>query len=120
MVFVIDCISPFDVIAIPGTTIISPNYPSDYGYNLDCQVTLAFPERVSIAFKAFDVGLHCYDWLEVIDGNSSDSELIGSKLCGSDIPTPIQSNKNSLTLVFHSSGSKNYKGFELEARQGML
>ena len=50
-----DCEPPFEVITTPNTTIISPNYPNPYDQNVDCQVTVNFPENISIAFEDFDV-----------------------------------------------------------------
>merc|ERR1719400_914241 len=91
-VYVIDCESPFDVITSPGTTIISPNYPDRYGVDLICETTITFENRVSLTFEYFRVSdYHCYDWLEVRDGDSSESEMIGNKLCGSSLPNEIES-----------------------------
>ena len=111
----IDCDSPFEVVTTPGTTIITPNYPDDYPMHLDCQVTLKFEQRVSIVFEDFSVygssgycdDYYRYSWLEVHDGENSDSPLIGEKLCGPlpkspNIPSPMESSGNSMTLVFHS------------------
>lgn len=85
----IDCKSPYDIVTTPGIAIISPNYPNGYPYDLTCQVTLYFDTRVSIEFESFwltypdhDTQTCDYDWLDVHDGNSSNSELIGSRLCG--------------------------------------
>ena len=114
-----DCESPFENITTPGTTIVSPNYPTNYGYNLDCQVTITFKDKVSIVFDNFNVEYDSscdYDWLNVHDGDSSGSKLISSKLCGDDIPSPMNSTGNSMTLVFHSDDHYNYKGFEIMTR----
>ena len=111
--FVIDCEPPFDTITIPDTTIISPNYPEFYGWYRLCQVTLTFTEKVSIRFEDFSVlySNNCsYDWLEVRDGNSSNSTMIGDKLCGSDIPDPMKSTGNSITLVFKSDNDGSGDG----------
>ena len=121
----IDCDLPYDIVTIPGTTVISPNYPNYYGYNPNCQVTLIFDERVSIEFESFDIQGNTvenscnYDWLQVHDGNSSDSETINSKICGYDTPSPMNSSRHSLTLVFHSNSSeKTHSGFNIMTHQG--
>ena len=104
-VYVIDCELPYDVIKIPGITVISPNYPLAYGDDLICQVTLTFEDRVVIKFEDFDLYDYSdcpFDWLEVRDGDDSNSEMIGDKLCGHDIPDPIESTGSSITLIFRS------------------
>ena len=125
-VFVIDCESPYDVVTSPGTTIITPNYPYYYGFDRDCQVTLTFGDRVSIVFEYFSVGFyftgHLDDWLELHDGDNPDSDLIGKRLRGDNLPSPVESSGNSMTLVFHSDpymdGIK--KAFRILTHQGTL
>lgn len=117
-IYVIDCESPYDVIRTPGTSIISPNYPGYYDKNLLCEVTISFEGRVSIEFEYLDLQPtytdHCDDdWLEVRDGESSDSEMIGDKICGEEIPQSIESTGNSITLVFHSDDSWEQTGFRI-------
>lgn len=122
-VFVIDCDSSFGIVTVPGTTITTPNYPNIYGPDLDCQVTVTFKDRVLIIFDYFylEPSSTCSDdWLEVHDGDNSDSELIGEKLCGHDFKSPMESSGISLTLVFHSDGDRNYTGFKIITHQGAL
>ena len=127
---VIDCEPPFDTITRPDTTIISPNYPEFYGWDRQCQITMSFTGKVSIRFETFSVqrqGFNFFcpdDWLEVRDGNSSNSTMIGDKLCGNkddanDIPDPMKSTGNSITLVFTSGdrGSGD-RGFRIIADSG--
>ena len=104
------------VITVPGTTIISPNHPGDYQDNLDCEVSIQLSERVRIRFEAFNVESHSscrYDYLEVRDGDSSSSSIIGSKLCGGLIPSAIESTGSSMTLVFHTDSSARAAGFKI-------
>ena len=117
----IDCDVPYDILNTPGLIIMTPDYPLNYRDNLDCQVTLTFEDKVSIFFEDFclDYGSPCNnDWLEVHDGENSDSELIGERLCNEYIPSPIESSGNSMTLVFHSDNYYNKRGFKIMARQG--
>ena len=107
----------------PGTTIISPNYPNDYDDGLNCQVTMEFSGKVSIVFENFDVldSGDCYlDWLEVHDGNSSESDIIGEKLCGYTNPSPLESTGDSMTLVFHTSRDYSHRGFKILSSEIML
>ena len=117
----IDCSSPFDEVTTPGTPVISPNHPGNYESNKVCQLTIRFSERVRIRFEAFNIESHSscrYDYLEVRDGESSSSNLIGSRLCGTTIPEAVESSGSSMTLIFHSDSSVERSGFRLIAEVG--
>ena len=121
----IDCSSPFDEVVIPGTIIMSPNYPNAYNNSLDCQVTIRFAgsDTVLIEFDpVYEIESHSscsYDYLEARDGPSATSALIGSsKHCGNAAPAPIQSTGNSMTLVFHTDSSVTKTGFKIVANSG--
>ena len=78
------------------------------------------PGSVSINFEDFNLQYDSscqYDWLEVRDGNSSESKMLGDKLCGDNIPDPIVSTGQSITLLFKSDASYNFdnSGFKLVA-----
>ena len=119
---IIDCNSPFDeVITTPGTVIISPNHPNNYDNNRDCQITIHFSERVRILFEAFNIESHsscAYDYLEVRDGDSSTSDLIGSKLCGTSIPGAMESSGSTMTLILHTDYSVVRSGFKITTELG--
>ena len=90
---------------------------------MDCQIKIRFPagQRISVQFLAFDIEPHSactWDWLEIRDGASTNSPLLGSKLCGNTNPDPIESTANTLTLVFHSDGSVVRTGFMIKAELG--
>lgn len=51
-----------------------------------------------------------YDFVELRDGDSIQSPLIG-RYCGDKIPPPIRSSGNSLHIHFVSDGYNNYDGF---------
>jgi len=121
-VYVIDCESPYGVITSPGTTVISPNYPDFYGESLLCETTITFDSRVSLTFESFAVGIDggsfCdSDWLEVRDGDNSESEMIGDDLCGNHLPDAIASTGKSITLVFYTNRYSYYydTGFKITA-----
>ena len=130
--FVIDCEYPYETVTTPGGTIISPNYPNNnYDDNLDCKVTITFGGQVKITFVQFDLeeddqdpnDLCGYDWIQVYDANTLNpdyTDLISSKLCGKDNPSPITSFGNSMNLLFHSDSSTTSKGFEIKVDQGMM
>ena len=83
-------------------TIASPSYPENYPDNADCIYTIWQPTGnvILLNFLSMDIagGYDCgSDYLEIRDGSSADSPLL-DKLCGSDIPAPIQSSQNQLWM----------------------
>ena len=122
----IDCDSPFDEVTDSGTTITSPNYPSNYDNGKDCQVTIRFAadQIVLITLEAFDVESEStcrYDYLAVHDGDSTSSNLIGSKLCGTDhVGSTIKSTGNTMTLHFHTDSSETRSGFKINVVSGKI
>ena len=82
----------------------SPSYPDNYPDNSDCIYTISQPggNVILLNFLSMDsmgfIG-ECEfdDYLEIRDGPSAHSPLLG-KLCGSEIPAPIQSSQNQLWM----------------------
>ena len=121
----IDCDSPFDEVTIPGSIIISPYHPNNYDNHMDCQTTIRFAvgQIVTITIEEFAVEAHgtCrWDYLNVYDGNSTTSPMIGSKLCGigTHVGTKIQATGNAMTILFHTDYSVTKSGFKLLANAG--
>lgn len=93
----------------------SPNYPDDYRPNKECiwKITVSKDYQVALRFQSFEIENHdncVYDYLEVRDGHSANSPLIG-KYCGHKIPEDIRSNSNFLFVKFVSDSSVNKAGF---------
>ncbi|KAG5835270.1 hypothetical protein ANANG_G00271770 [Anguilla anguilla] len=93
----------------------SPNYPDDYRPNKVCvwTITVAQGFNVGLAFQSFEIERHdscSYDYLEVRDGNSETSPLLG-RFCGYDKPDDIMTSSNQLWMKFASDGSVNKAGF---------
>ena len=126
----------------PKGFLTSPSYPDYYPLNADCVYTISRPTGtvIVLTFHSVDIEIHwsgsCIaDYLEIRDGSSAASFPI-SKLCGTEIPAPIQSSQNqvwmkwgktvynsmSLTLIdvftfrFHSNQyyDNANNGFQLE------
>lgn len=98
-------------------TIGSPNYPSYYPAYSSCVWNIRVPgnSRMRLSFKAFQVesSSSCqFDYVEIRDGESASSELLG-RFCGSTIPAPIMSSGNQVTIKFGTDGSGQYRGFQL-------
>lgn len=51
-----------------------------------------------------------YDFVEVRDGDSINSRVIG-RFCGNNRPAILQSSGNTLHILFVSDGYKNFDGF---------
>uniref|UniRef100_A0A8C9T046 Metalloendopeptidase n=1 Tax=Scleropages formosus TaxID=113540 RepID=A0A8C9T046_SCLFO len=106
----------------------SPNYPDDYRPSKNCiwKVTVTQGFHVGLTFQSFEVRTlgalplpppqierhdSCgYDYLEVRDGNSDSSPLLG-RFCGYDKPDDIKTSSNQLWMKFVSDGSVNKAGF---------
>ena len=127
----IDCSTPFDTVTEKGMAIISPNFPNRYTKRYDatknCQLTIKFDsnETIAITFVAFNVFTGSWDtnckrddYLAIYDGNSTNSPIIGSRLCGTNPSgTTIMSTTNQMTLHFHAKccNARNARGFKLYA-----
>ena len=78
-------------------------------------------QRVAIKFDDFELDYSCRkDYLEVRDGATSNSTLIGTKLCGSKIPGVIESTGNTMTLKFHTDGTLSRRGFKIRTYIGKI
>ncbi|XP_039470178.1 bone morphogenetic protein 1-like isoform X2 [Oreochromis aureus] len=93
----------------------SPNYPDEYQSNKECvwKITVAEGFDVGLSFQSFEIEKHdscAYDYVEVRDGASESSPLLG-RFCGYDKPDDIKSTSNQLWLKFASDGSVNKAGF---------
>ena len=83
----------------------SPSYPNNYQANEDCIYTVSESTGTVILLNFLSMDIHKYSWdsscdydyLEIRDGPSDDSPLL-DKLCGSEIPAPIQSTQNQLWM----------------------
>lgn len=99
-----------------------------YPHNLDCLLQIQVQkdsEHIMFYFKWFDIRPetlpeYCnYDWLELHDGNSTESEYvcgIDSKICGispSRTKSVYLTRGHFLTLYFKSSDEEKYTGFDM-------
>ncbi|HNW76480.1 MAG TPA: C25 family cysteine peptidase [Bacteroidales bacterium] len=72
--------------------------------------------KLQVAFSMFDVepSSNCsYDYLEIYDGPSTSSTMLG-QYCGTDNPGTLTATNNdgALTFLFHSDYSDTYSGWE--------
>ncbi|XP_028814835.1 inactive serine protease PAMR1 isoform X2 [Denticeps clupeoides] len=91
--------------------IVIESYPT----NARCEWVLQVDRPFTIEFKFMMLSLEfdysCrYDFVEVRDGDSMNSRVIG-RFCGNERPPPITSSGNFLHILFVSDGYKNFDGF---------
>ncbi|XP_068094350.1 cubilin [Hyperolius riggenbachi] len=100
----------------------SPGWPENYPHSIDCRTILRAPENhtISLFFNTFHLeGVFgflffstCYDHLEVRNGSSADSPVIGT-YCGNNLPNPIFPQNNVLYLHFKSDSGTSARGYEI-------
>ncbi|PKK28137.1 deleted in malignant brain tumors 1 protein [Columba livia] len=93
----------------------SPGYPNAYPNNARCEWTIQLPEpnlRVELQFLDVELeGTTCqFDAIEVYDGGSTDSPLLGS-VCSNN-HSVFNSSGSQLTVLFHTDLSITRRGFE--------
>ncbi|KAK2886327.1 cubilin [Channa argus] len=93
----------------------SPYHPNPYPHNKVCEWVINQPESyiVTLNFLSFDVegGSCSFDFVEVRDGSTSSSPLLG-KYCGVMIPPRLQSTQKSMYIKFRTDSSVSNHGFE--------
>ena len=77
----------------PKGILTSPSFPQNYPNDEDCTYIISQPndtiinmtiEDMDLEFDdSFGFGINCYDYLEIRDGKSEESELIG-QFCGNN------------------------------------
>lgn len=87
----------------------SPNFPDEYLPSKECIWRISVPDgyQVALSFHSFEIENHencVYDFLEIRDGLTANSTLLGT-YCGYYPPSPLTSSSNSLWVRFVSDGS---------------
>ena len=80
----------------------SPSYPEKYRENEDCYYTIIQPNGtlVEITITRIDIEFQStcdWDYLQIRDGGSEESEEL-IKLCGDEVPNPIQTTQNEVWI----------------------
>ncbi|XP_034777574.2 CUB and sushi domain-containing protein 1-like [Acipenser ruthenus] len=97
----------------PSGIILSPNYPEEYGNNMNCVwLIIAEPgSRIHLIFSDFDVEPQ-FDYLTVKDDGVSEATTFGT-FSGKDVPSQIASNGHIVRLEFQSDHSNTGRGFNI-------
>nr|XP_017212577.1 inactive serine protease PAMR1-like [Danio rerio] len=106
-----DCLTCGEVIQRPHGHVTLESYP----INAKCEWTLKVGRGTTMELRFSMISLESdhscqYDYVEVRDGDSLKSPVIG-RYCGDESPGPIKSSGNSLHIRFVSDGYNNYDGF---------
>ena len=82
----------------------SPSYPDIYPKDADCVYTISQPKGTFIVLTFHNMDIENRGWstcendyLDIRDGSSDALPLLG-KICGTDIPAPIQSSQNQVWM----------------------
>eukprot|EP00058_Branchiostoma_floridae_P008085 XP_002593573.1 hypothetical protein BRAFLDRAFT_125152 [Branchiostoma floridae] len=101
----------------PSGLILSPGYPN-YPHNSDCTWTIVVQQGrvVELTFIYFQTETG-YDYMNIYDGTNSSAQL-GDQYTGhlseqGNLPAPLRSSGNQMTVVFHSDSSVGGDGFQL-------
>ena len=88
----------------PSGLLTSAHYPNPYPDNSECTYTISQGRGtyINLTIRTFDIEESesegtCYDYLEIRDGDSEDSPLMG-KFCGTNIPQFMHSTNNFLWI----------------------
>lgn len=109
-IFAVSCFFNFTT---PSGIILSPNYPEEYGNNMNCVwLIIAEPgSRIHLIFSDFEVEPQ-FDYLIVKDDGMSEPTTFGT-FSGKDVPSQIASNGHIMRLEFQSDHSNTGKGFNI-------
>ena len=83
--------------------VTSPSFPSIYPNNADCTYIITVPRSAYVKLTLISMDISCHsiesDYIDVIDGVSKDSPLIG-RFCGdgSNVPATMQTTQNYLRI----------------------
>ncbi|CAB1449409.1 unnamed protein product, partial [Pleuronectes platessa] len=100
----------------------SPYHPNAYPHNKVCEWVINQAEGyvVTLNFLSFDIegGTCRFDFVEVRDGSTSSSPLLGT-FCGVEIPPRLQSSQKSMYIKFKTDSSVSNHGFEAAYSSGL-
>ncbi|XP_070687463.1 inactive serine protease PAMR1 [Pempheris klunzingeri] len=106
-----DCMKCGGVIHKRQGHLVLESYPNNAHCEWTIQVDRAFTIELRFMMLSLEFHQSCrYDYVEVRDGDSINSRVIG-RFCGNSRPAPVQSSGNSLHILFVSDGYKNFDGF---------
>nr|VZI31656.1 unnamed protein product [Spirometra erinaceieuropaei] len=105
-------------------TFASPGYPVEYPPNSKCTWRIEIPVGFSVilsfdSFKVENKGDCVHDHIEIYDGPSEHSPSL-RRICGSEIPAPVLSTSNTMTVRFVSDHDSQEQGFTARFKMAPL
>ncbi|XP_014679050.1 PREDICTED: CUB and sushi domain-containing protein 1-like [Priapulus caudatus] len=105
--------------------ITSPNYPNNYANNADCIWIITAesadgpnPQLITIQFKFFDFNSEKNDYIQLLDGATANSQLIGTFDGTTVAPTIVMTTGSYVYIRFKTDESGTALGFSLTYKQG--
>ncbi|XP_078681748.1 uncharacterized protein LOC144916495 [Branchiostoma floridae x Branchiostoma belcheri] len=91
----------------------SQNYPNNYPNDHDCryEISVSSPKVIKLTFTDFEVE-NDFDYVNVYDGNTTDSTYLLAELNGAKIPGPVTSTGSFMTVRLVTDSEVNWKGFQ--------
>ena len=98
---------------------LDTDHDGNYEADLNCQWLLSGQagKILKLTFTRFNVereqnstSVTCWDYVEVRDGHSPFSPLIGH-FCGAEVPSPVRTSSNFMWVKFFSDSTTNQPGF---------
>uniref|UniRef100_A0A3P9Q2D0 Inactive serine protease PAMR1 n=1 Tax=Poecilia reticulata TaxID=8081 RepID=A0A3P9Q2D0_POERE len=106
-----DCMKCGGVIRKRQGHLVLESYPNNARCEWTIQVEKTFTIEIRFMMLSLEFHPSCrYDFVEVRDGDSINSRVIG-RFCGNNRPATLQSSGNTLHILFVSDGYKNFDGF---------
>ena len=96
----------------------SPGFPNVYGNNLHCKWLLKAPQGKKIVLKFLEFETEdCHDGISIYNGDTIkwwEPEEIRQELCGSTIPSNVETTGDTVLIAWSSDESISFKGFKLQ------
>ena len=98
-----------------SNNVLSPNYPQEYGNDIDCRWLISSPGKKNLTLKFWDFETDYYnDDLNVFDGTNIHGNLLNTYSRDDSSPSPIVSSGSNMYLRFTSDSTYTSRGFKIE------
>ena len=97
-----------------GNNIVSPNYPQEYGNDIDCRWLISSPGGKNFKLKYLDFEITYYETLKVFQGTNIQGNLLNTYSHSGSSPSPIVSSGSNMYLRFTSDSTYTSRGFKIE------
>ena len=109
------CVGTYD----PSNYITSPNYPQNYGHNIDCRWSISYLGPKNLTLKFLDFKTRSSHTLNVYDGHNIHGKPLNAY--SGSASSPIVSSGHNMYLrftsdssTFPSDSSTTYRGFKID------